>query len=247
MILKMSRNPLPLVGLSLLGLALTALPALADPHYRRIYDRGERGDGEFRLHAGSFLPDGKSDYWRGIERDFGSDNKDFQDPSFGLDYFLPLHDNLSLQFSGTYYQGQTSSSYLGFLDNNNDRIRHDTTLDIGALTVGLVYHFTGRNAPIRPYIGGGGGVYSWRLTERGDFIDFDTTPNQVFTSRLRSDGATFGYYGLAGLEVPLNRGLSIYGEGRWTKADDTLDKDFEGFGKLDLSGREVALGLSWKL
>ena len=57
----------------------------------------------------------------------------------------------------------------------------------------------------------------------------------------------YGGYWLAGLDVPISRDLSLFAEGRWTKVDDELDKDFEGFGKLDLSGREVSLGLSWKL
>ena len=39
----------------------------------------------------------------------------------------------------------------------------------------------------------------------------------------------------------------LFAEGRWTRVDDDLNKDFDGFGKIDLSGREIAAGVSWTL
>jgi len=224
------------------GLLLAALPALAGTH-SRPYDR----EGQFRLQGGVFRPEGDSDYWRGIERDFTGTIKDFEDPSVGLDFLLPLNDHLSLDFAGSYYQGKTTSSYRNFVDNRGDRIRHDTTLDIASATIGVVFHVTGPDAPVRPYIGAGGGAYPWRLEESGDFIDFRPNPDDVFTARLRSDGVAYGGYWLAGLDVPISRDVSLFAEGRWTKVDDDLDKDFEGFGKLDLSGRQVSFGISWSL
>jgi hypothetical protein len=224
------------------GLLLASVPALAATHTRPI-DR----EGEFRLRGGIFRPDGESEYWRGVERDFTGDIKDFEDPSFGLDFLLPLNDHLSLNFSGSYYQGQTTGAYRGFVDDRGDRIRHDTTLDIASATAGLVLHFTGPDAPVRPYVGIGGGAYPWRLEEEGDFIDFGPNPDEVFSARLRSSGVAFGGYGLVGLDVPISRDVSLFAEGRFTKVDDELDEDFEGFGDLDLSGREVSFGISWKL
>lgn len=224
------------------GLLLASVPALAATHTRPV-DR----EGEFRLRGGIFRPDGESDYWRGVERDFTGEIKDFEDPSFGLDFLLPLNDHLSLNFSGSFYQGQTTGAYRGFVDDRGDRIRHDTTLDIASATAGLVLHFTGSDAPVRPYVGIGGGAYPWRLEEEGDFIDFGPNPDEVFSARLRSSGVAFGGYGLVGLDVPISRDVSLFAEGRWTKVDDELDEDFEGFGDIDLSGREVSFGVSWKL
>ena len=51
-----------------------------------------------------------------------------------------------------------------------------------------------------------------------------------------SDGTAFGGYGVVGLEAPISRNLSVFGEGRWTKVDADLQGDFDGFGKIDLSG-----------
>jgi hypothetical protein len=229
-----------------LGLVAVAAPAWAQPyHYRTrpAYD----SDSFFRLRLGTFRPQGGGDYWNEVERDFTGNISDFENPVFGVDYQHGLGNRLGLLFSGDYFQGDNTGSYRNFVDNFGNRIRHDTTLDIASFTVGLTYRFTERGAPIVPYVGVGGGLYSWRLQERGDFIDFSPNPPQVFTSRLTADGVTGGYYGLAGLDVPIGRHTSLFAEGRWTKVEDTLKGDFEGFGKLDLSGRQFAAGLSWRM
>ena len=225
-------------------LVVTALPALAQRGRR--YRSPER-EGEFRIHLGSFRPEGDSGYWDGIDRDFtNATPSDFEDANFGIDYLQPLGNRLSLMFSGSVYEGQTTNSYRNFLDNFDNRIRHDTTLDIASATAGLVVHLTGSDAAIQPYLGAGGGAYFWRLEESGDFIGAGPT-RPIFTADLRSEGTAFGYYWLAGLQAPLSRNLSIFAEGRWTRVDDELSDDFEDFGNLDLSGREIAAGLSWRL
>ena len=133
-------------------LAVAAVPASAQ--YRHHSYHESNWDGEFRLRVGAFEPEGDSAYWDGIRNDFtNSSKKDFQAPDFGLDYLLPLNDRMSLMFSGTYFEGTTTGSYRNFEDNANNRIRHDTTLDIGSATVGLVFHLLPRgsasSAPFR--------------------------------------------------------------------------------------------------
>jgi hypothetical protein len=229
---------------ALLGLLILSAPAFAQGYGRRY--AAER-EGEFRLRVGDFRPDGNSPYWHGVEQDFTGSISDFEDASFGLDYLLPLGDRLSLMFSGSVYQGSATNAYRNFVDNFGDRIRHDTTLNIGSGTVGLLLYLTGANAPVQPYVAAGGGAYPWRLKESGDFIDFGPPSQPIFHANLKSSGVAFGYYGLAGFAVPITRRTSIFAEGRWTRVDDTLKDDFEGFGKIDLSGREFAAGFSWSL
>src|SRR4029453_5343130 len=100
---------------------------------------------------------------------------------------------------------------------------------------------------IQPCVGAGAGAYPWELEESGDFIDFGPPSRPIFTANLKSDGVAFGYYGLVRLEAPSTPRAPIFAEGRGTQVEDDLSGDFEGFGKLALSGREVAAGLSWSL
>jgi opacity protein-like surface antigen len=229
-------------------IALSALVVLSAPTFaqdqRRYYPERE---GAFRIHLGAFMPEGDSEYWQDKEEDFTGSIDDFENASFGLDYLLPLGNRFSLIFTGSVFEGDTTNSYRDFEDNFGDRIRHDTMLEIASGTVGLVFHLTGADTAIQPYLGGGGGAYSWRLEENGDFIDFDLPSRPIFNAQLESEGVAFGYYGLVGLEAPITPRLSIFAEGRWTRVDDDLSDDFEGFGKIDLSGQEFAAGLSWNL
>jgi hypothetical protein len=224
----------------LAGLLVLSAPAWAQ---RGTYER----DGAFRLHLGAFRPDGDSDYWNNKEQEFTGDIGDFENISFGGDYLLSLNRHLGLLFSGNYYQGDNTQSYRGFVDNRGDEIRHDTKLEIASLTAGVQISLTGPDAPIIPYVGAGGGFYSYSLEEKGDFIDFHSAHHDVFFSNPQTDGVAFGHYWLVGLEAPITPNLSLFGEGRWTRAKDELGDDFENFGDLDLSGREIVAGVSWNL
>lgn len=232
------------VIIALTMLLLAALPALAQRGghgSRRYYP--ER-DGAFRIHLGAFLPEGDSEYWVNKERDFTGSIDDFENASFGVDYLLPLSNRLSVMFSGSLYEGDTTNAYREFEDNFGDLIRHDTTLGIASGTVGLLLHLTGPDVAIQPYIGAGGGGYAWELEESGDFVDRNL---DIFSADLRSEGVAFGYYWLAGLEAPITPRLSIFAEGRWTRVDDDLSDDLDDLGTIDLGGREFAAGLSWNL
>lgn len=229
------------VIVALTMLLLAALPALAQRGGRRYYPERE---GAFRIHLGAFQPEGDSEYWVNKEEDFTGSVDDFENVSFGLDYLLPLSNRLSVMFSGSLYEGDTTNAYRDFEDNFGDRIRHDTTLGIASGTVGLLLHLTGPDFAIQPYIGAGGGGYAWELEESGDFVDRNL---DIFSADLRSEGVAFGYYWLAGLEAPITPRLSIFAEGRWTRVDDDLSDDLENLGTIDLGGREFAAGLSWNL
>jgi opacity protein-like surface antigen len=228
----------------LVGMLAAVTPAWCQYRPYRTHRVDDDRDGELRLRFGAFRPEGDSQYWHDKELDFTGTASDLQGPIGGIDYLLRLNHHFSLMLSGSYYEGNATQSYRDFVDNSGHRIRHDTTLGIGSATLGVVYHFTGRGAPVSPYVGAGAGGYFWRLQENGDFIDFNHN-NDIFNSRLRSDGTAFGGYLLVGLEAPITRNVSLFAEGRWTQVKDDLRDDFEGFGRLDLSGREVTGGIAW--
>ena len=104
---------------------------------------------------------------------------------------------------------------------------------------------TDRNATISPYLGIGGGYYDWTLTEDGEFIDFADL--SIFADRFVDSGDTFGWFWVAGVEVPLGANWRVFAEGRWTDMDDDLSGDFEGLGTLDLGGRTIAFGAGFSL
>ena len=220
--------------------ALMALSVLAvTPAFARVGP-----DHSVRLRLGLFTPEAEGQYFEEKESDFTGDTDELEDMVGGIDYLYRAGSRFRFALSGDVYEGQVDQSYRDFVDNFGDDIRHTTTLEVTSITAGIQVPLAPEGAGVLPYIGAGGGVYTYRLEESGDFIDFGGD-FEVFPATLEAEGSVLGYYLLAGLEVPISPYFSFFAEGRWDRADDELGDDFEDFGTLDLSGRRVMGGVSW--
>ena len=198
-----------------------------------------------RLRAGVFTPEGDAEYFTDAEQDFTGQVDDLEDFVGGIDYRYDFGGQVGFMVSGDFYEGTWDRAYRDFEDNFGNEIEHTATLEIDSLTAGVVVDLAPERSPVIPYVGAGGGVYAYRLEEAGDFIDFTDPDAPIFDAELVAEGTTFGYYFLAGLEVPVGPYFSLFGEARWDNAEDELGEDFDGFGDLDLSGRRVMGGVSW--
>ncbi len=202
-------------------------------------------DQAFRIQFGELEPDGDSVYWRDTERDFLGSASDFEDFAFGIEYVRFLGPRMGVVVSGHFFEGDELLSYRDFVDELGFEIEHTTTLEISSFNLGLLYQLARRDAAIQPYIGGGGGLFIYRLDESGDFIDFFSPELDIFNAAFTAEGETFGYYFQAGVEVPLGRSWSIYADARWERAKDDLGDDLDGLGELDLSSRTISFGTSF--
>jgi opacity protein-like surface antigen len=229
--------------LTALALALLLIAPTA-----ATYASGSRGhwgeDQVFRFDLGSFEPRGDSVYWDDKEFDFTTSAEEFDDVEFRVEWIRFLTDRLGLAVAASGYEGGSTAEYLRFEDQFGNAIRHTTELEINSLTLGLLVHLAQRDRALVPYVGIGGGLYSWTLSEFGDFIDFSTADLEVFNDFFYDEGDALGYYWRIGLEIPIAQNWAVYVENRWQRVDDELGSDFEGLGKLDLSGETVSAGLS---
>lgn len=228
-------------GLACLTLGLL-LSQSAEAQYRQA---GRYNEPSFRIQLGEFQPEGESRYWDDSAFDFDRTADDFDDAALGVSYIRPLGERLGLQISGFFYEGTEDLAYLRFEDQFGNDIVHTTEFELSAITLGLIYNFTGPDAALIPYVGAGGGLYAWRLTEYGDFIDFGDPQREVFEDFFEDKNEELGFYFSAGLEVPLADSWSLFAEARWDSAEADLGGDFRDLGKLDLSGRSYSAGISW--
>lgn len=233
------------LALLLLGVVAGARPGVADSPYDDVHYERYGPNNAIRLRLGVFTPDANDAYFRGVKDEFTGDPQDLQDAVGGFDYELDVSRHLGLLFSTDYFQGRMDNSYRGYVDDRGHRITHQTSLEITPVTAGLVVKLAPEQAPVVPYIGGGGGLYWWRLRESGDFIDFGTQNLDVFHDTFEDSGGVLGYYLVAGVDVPISPYFSVFGEARWDRAHDELGQDFQDFGTLDLSGRRVMGGVAW--
>lgn len=230
-----------------LGLIAFAAALLAAPSWAQVgspyRSAGERNF--LRVQAGLFQPDGDGNYLPEKALEFTGNADDFEDVSIGIDYLRLLGDRTALQVSGNFFEGQADQAYLDFVDDRGRDIFHTTTLEVSSVNLGLLFYLASRGSAVVPYVGVGGGLYSWRLEESGEFIDFGLFEPEIFAGTFFDEGETFGYHYLLGLDIPLGQQFSIFAEGRWQEAEDDLAGDFQGFGTLDLSGREIRAGAAW--
>ena len=233
-----SRTRILMTTFALAGLfCLLAGPVLAQPGASR---------NSLRVSAGVFEPEGDSQYWDETFQTFTGEVSDFEDLQVAVEYQRRLGQRLSLVVGLDAYEGIQDQAYLDFADTQGFDILHETALEISAATVGVRFDLAPAGATVVPYLGAGGGFYAWRLTESGEFIDFDVFPEEIFLTTFEDDGSAFGYYLAAGLEIPLGRTFSIFAEAKFSDASDDLSGDFEGLGELDLSGQRFAGGFSWR-
>lgn len=224
--------------LALVAALTVATVAEAQPRYG--------ADNSFRFRVGLFTPDADSEYWDDNFDVFTGDEDDFEDVNVGADFRYGLGRRSGVLFSGDLFSAEADQAYRDFVDAAGFDIVHTTTLDVASFTVGYVLNLTGPESRVIPYAGVGGGIYLWELEESGDFIDFFPADPEIFSTTFTDEGETFGWYWLVGVEVPLGPRWGFFAEGRFHNADDELSGDFDDLGELDLSGRSITGGVSWK-
>lgn len=240
-----SRPTTPPIRRLLFTAAVAALVAVASPAAAQRRPLGYE-DNSFRIRVGQFEPRGDSEYWNGTFDVFTGDESQFEDVAIGGDFLLALGNRSGLMFSADFYEGEDGQAYRDFVDQFGDQIVHTTRLETTSATVAYVFNVLSRDASVVPYLGIGGGLYDWELTESGDFIDFGVEPPEIFTDSFSDGDTTLGWFWLVGVEVPLGARWSAFAEGRWQRLDEELDGDFEGLGRLDLSGRHIYGGFAWR-
>ena len=164
------------------------------------------------------------------------DFDDFKNVTFGGEYLFGLGDFLEGGVGVSYYQNTVHSVYAALVNTNGAEIAQDLKFKIVPITATIRFLPLGRGAAVEPYVGAGIGIFNWRYSEIGDFVD--PVDSSVFSNRYVADGTSVGPVILGGLRFPIGDALTIGGEVRWQKATgDTggLDEGFLG-DKIDLGG-----------
>ena len=210
--------------------------------------------GSLTLSAGVTQPSANSDIYSFVHDQLTVGKKDFLGASFGANFDVRLANRLSLQLNSGYYGRAIDSETRNFIDNNDNPIQQSTALRKVPIMVGLRYDLTspGRSlgtlawVPSRftPYVAAGGGAMWYRFHQEGDFVDYQTL--NVVPLSLQSTGWTGAAYGALGADISLGPIVSLRTEARYDEARGTLSRDFAGFNRIDLSGLNATIGLSFR-
>ena len=247
---KPSRTTFALAAALALGLAL---PAYAQ----------HGGDGylfhapnvRLSLRGGYDHANANSEVFDQAVQDLSLNKSDFSGLTLGGEAAFALTSRLDLSLDVGFSRSQKGSDFRHFIDNNDLPIEQTTTFARVPLMANLRLYLSppGRNVgrlawipnKVVPFVGAGAGTMWYRFEQTGDFVDFQT--NNVFTSTFKSDGWTPALQGMGGVDVSITPLLAFRGEARYVWAKAPLGRDFSGFNRIDLSGVQGTLGLTFRL
>jgi hypothetical protein len=161
------------------------------------------------------------------------DIRDFDTGSVGVEWLLPIGEFLEVGAGAAFTSRTVPSIYDEFVNRDGSEIEQDMKLRIVPFTATVRLLPFGRSRAVQPYVGGGLGVFNYRYSEVGDFVDF--TDRSVFRDQFVAEGTETGGVALAGIRFPIGDAWSLGGEVRWQKASADLNDDFLGT-TLDLGG-----------
>ena len=166
---------------------------------------------------------------------FAFDIRDFNNGTVGGEWQVGLGDYFDAGVGLGFYQRVVPSVYADFIDIDGSEIYQDFKLRVVPLTATLRVMPFGRHVGFQPYVGVGVGLFNWRYSEVGEFIDFNT--DDIFRDRFVASGNNVGGLLLGGVRVPFADRYSAGVELRYQNVTGVVGID-QGFlnERIDLGG-----------
>jgi hypothetical protein len=193
------------------------------------------------VQFGGFLPKGEDSRVEGdvlvIDRqyllfDFG----EFNGFVLGGEWSFALGEYFEAGAGFGYYQATAPAIYDAWVNEDGSEIEQDLKLRIMPLAAVVKILPLGAKRAFQPYVGGGLGVYFWRYSETGDFVDF--SDDSIYRASYTQSGTSFGPVAVFGVRGRVSESALIGMEGRYQWGTTDLSEDFLG-PKLDLGGFSI--------
>jgi hypothetical protein len=171
---------------------------------------------------------------------------DFNSASISAEYLFGFGEYLEAGGGIGFTSRGVDTIYEDYVRPDGTEIDQTLKLRIVPISATLRILPLGRSGVFQPYVGGGIGIYNWRYSETGDFIDFSVPGHTIFRESYTATGTSVGPVAVFGARFPLGN-LTFGGEVRYQKAEGDLDeRDFLG-PKIDLGGFHYAatVGFRW--
>lgn len=178
-----------------------------------------------------------------FDRSNGINVSDFNGVTVGGEWLVGLGDNFEGGLGLGYYSKTVSTSYAAFTDQSGNEIQQDLRLRVVPFSATVRFMPFGRRSGIVPYIGGGVGVFAYRYSETGQFVDF--TDNSIYQANFVGSGTATGPIALGGVRVPLGD-WAVGGEIRYQSAKGNLSTQDFLAPKIDLSGFNYLFTVGFK-
>lgn len=162
---------------------------------------------------------------------------DFNSATIGAEWLVPLGQYFEGGAGVSFSRRTVPSVYAEFLDQDGSEIEQDLRLRLVPLAFTFRVLPLGQTSPVQPYFGGGLGIFSWRYSESGEFVDFARN-RAIFREQFVASGSETGPIVLGGLRFA-GDSLSAGVEVRYHSADASLGSSFgstQPNPRIDLGG-----------
>ena len=162
---------------------------------------------------------------------------DFNSATVGGEWLVPLGRFVEAGAGVGFSRRTVSSVYDDFVDVDGSEIEQDLRLRIVPIAFTMRVLPLGQQARVQPYFGGGLGIFNWRYSESGEFVDF-TRGNRIFRDQYVASGNETGPIILGGVRFAGQRVASSF-EIRYHSADAPLGAPFgstQPNPRIDLGG-----------
>ena len=161
------------------------------------------------------------------------DIDDFNGASVGGEWLVPLARHVEGGIGVGFSSQTVHSIYLDFVDPDGTEVDQDLRLRMVPLAFTVRLIPTGPRSIVQPYIGGGIGIFNWRYSESGEFIDFGAG-NVIFRDTFVKTGSSAGPVVLGGIRFAGDTASGGF-EIKYQKATGDLDENFAA-PKIELGG-----------
>jgi len=189
---------------------------------------------------GGFLPKGEDGRVTGdvMVRDLDDlvfEVKDFTGGSVSGEWLFTLGNYMEAGVGVGYYKRTVPSVYRSFVNADNSEIEQNLKFRISPVT-GSVRFLPIGHGSVEPYVGVGVGIFNWRWSETGQFVD--TSDSSIFRSTYVAKGTSVGPVILAGIRAPIADVWDVGGEVQFQKATGDINRADTGLlgDKIDLGG-----------
>ena len=240
--------------------ALLALGAIAPLHAQSSGDgfMFHAPEGRLTIRAGYDHANARSDVFDQSVDLLTLKRGDFSGVTLGGEAAMSLGSRFDISADLSFSHKSKDSEYRYLVDNNDLPIEQNTTFDRVPLSANARFYLVepGRSigklawipSKVVPWVGGGAGFMWYRFHQTGDFVDYQN--NNVFTARddeFDSSAWTSMAHAMAGADITLSPHLALRLDSRYVWAKAPLSSNFVKFDKIDLSGVQGTLGLTYRL
>jgi outer membrane protein W len=147
--------------------------------------------------------------------------RDFNGASVGGEWLIGAGRWLDAGIGVGYYARTVPSVYANLTNKATGAdVAQDLRLRIMPITATVRFLPLGRDASVQPYVGAGLGVFIWRYSETGDFVDL--SDYSIYHASYAGTGVKVGPVVMGGVNIPLGNTFGIGGEIRYQRAEGKL-------------------------